>query len=38
MGLYLKKTQHKIINADASNMDVIPDESVNLIVTSPIHD
>lgn len=31
----MKKTQHKIINADASNMDVIPDESVNLIVTSP---
>jgi len=31
----LKKTQHKIINADASNMDAIPDESVNLIVTSP---
>lgn len=31
----MKKTQHKIINADARNMHVIPDQSVNLIVTSP---
>ncbi len=29
------KTTHKLINADSRNLSIIPDESIDLIVTSP---